>query len=188
MRTTQPKTPAPPRLKSVPLSVRVSPEDASFIAAIEIAGAETPSDKVRALLADARKRQQGFTDYSSCLGMVQEMLAPTLQRLRAAEHQERVHSELVMELTQWMPEALAFLLTDLVDANGDRDSLQAFEEGVAERMFRLIENVVRMNVTTECRGYDPLVVSRRMGPVFELVDVIQSKNVADDHRAPDTPR
>ena len=81
--------------------------------------------------------------------------------------------------------AMAFLLTDLVDADGDRDSLQAFEEGVAERLFRLIENVVRMNVTTECRGYDPGVVSSRMGPVFELVDVIRSKNAS---RAPDATR
>ena len=172
-------------LKSVPLSVRVSPEDADFIAGVDIAGAETPSEKVRALLADARRRQQGFSDYSSCLGMVQEMLAPTLQRLRAAEHRERVHSELVLELSQWMPEALAFLLTDLVDAEGDRESLQAFEEGVAERLFRLIENVVRMNVTEECRGYDPAVVARRMGPVFELVDVIRSK---DSSRAQEAKR
>ena len=171
--------------KSVPLSVRVSPEDVDFIAGVDIAGAETPSEKVRALLAEARKRHQGFSDYSSCVGMVQEMLAPTLQRLRAAEHQENVHSELVLELTQWMPEALAFLLTDLVDATEDRARLQAFEQGVAERLFRLIENVVRMNVTDECRGYDPAVVSSRMGPVFELVDVIRSK---PNPRAADTDR
>jgi hypothetical protein len=171
--------------RSVPLSVRVSPEDADFIAGVDIAGAETPSEKIRALLSDARKRQQGFSDYSSCLGMVQEMLAPTLQRLRAAEHRERVHSELVLELLQWMPEALAFLLTDLVDGSGDRESLQAFEEGVAERLFRLIENVVRMNVTVECRGYDPAVVSSRMAPVFELMDVIRAKDSTRAQESPD---
>ena len=163
-----------PGLKSVPLSVRVSPIDADFISNVEIAGAATPSEKVRALLADARKRREGFSDYPSCLGMVQEMLAPTLQQLRAAEHRERVHSELVLELTQWMPEALAFLLTDLSE-DGDREELQAFEEGVAERLFRLIENVIRMNVTRECRGYDPSVVARRMGPVIELVEVIHGR-------------
>jgi hypothetical protein len=164
--------------KSVPLSVRVSPDDADFIARTDIAGASTPSDKVRALLAEARKRREGFSDYSSCLGMVQEMLAPTFARLRAAEHRERVHSELVLELTQWMPEALAFLLTGLDDESQERSDLEAFEEGVAERLFRLIENVIRMNVTHECRGYDPAVVARRMGPVVELVTVIQSREVA----------
>ena len=166
--------------KSVPLSVRVSPDDAEFIAQIDIAGAATPSDKVRALLSEARKRREGFIDYSSCLGMVQEMLAPTLQRLLSAEHRERVHSELVLELTQWMPEALAYLLTGLRDDLEDRSELEAFEEGVAERMFRLIENVIRMNVTEECRGYDPRVVARRMGPVLELAKVIQSKDHTED--------
>jgi len=161
--------------KSVPLSVRVSPEDAAFIERMDVAGASTPSDKVRALLAEGRKRREGFSDYSSCLSMVQEMLAPTLQRLRSAEHRERVHSELVLELAQWLPEALAFVLTSLHDDSPDRDELQAFEEGVAERLFRLIENVIRMNVTDRCRGYDPDVVARRMDPVFELVDVIRLK-------------
>lgn len=164
----------------MPLSVRVSPDDAEFIAEIDIAGADTPSDKVRALLADARKRREGFSDYPSCLGMVQEMLAPTLQRLRSAEHSERVHSELVLELIQWMPEALAYLLTVLRDDGLERKDLEAFEEGVAERLFRLIENVLRMNVTRQCRGYDPTVVARRMGPVVELVGVIQTKETADE--------
>jgi len=155
--------------------VRVSPEDALFIESMDIAGAANPSDKVRSLLADARKRHEGFSDYSSCLGMVQEMLAPTLHRLRAAEYREGVHSELVLELAQWMPEALAFLLTGLPDEHGERGDLEAFEEGVAERLFRLIENVIRMNVTNECRGYDPAVVARRIDPVVELVNVIQMK-------------
>ena len=73
-----------------------------------------------------------------------------------------------------MPEALAFLLTDLPE-EGDRNELQAFEDGVAERLFRLIENVIRMNVTRKCRGYDPNVVASRMGPVIELVQVIQER-------------
>lgn len=159
--------------RSVPLSVRVSPDDAAFIERVDLGEAATPSEKVRTLLAEARKRHEGFSDYSSCLGMVQEMLAPTLQRLRAAEHRERVHSELVLELAQWMPEALAFLLTGLSDDALDRSDLEEFEEGVAERLFRLIENVIRMNVTKECRGYDPSVVAKRMAPVVELVQVIR---------------
>lgn len=164
--------------KSVPLSVRVSPDDAAFIEQVDIEGAETPSEKVRALLAEARRRHQGFSDYSSCLGMVQEMLAPTLQRLRAAEHREHVHSEPVLELAQWMPEAMAFLLTELGD-DDDRADLERFEEGVAERLFRLIENVIRMNVTDRCRGYDPEVVARRMGAVEELVNVIRAGRGAE---------
>ena len=78
-------------------------------------------------------------------------------------------------IAQWMPEALAFLLTGLDDSQQERSELEAFEEGVAERLFRLIENVLRMNVTRRCRGYDPEVVAKRMAPVIELVAVIQMK-------------
>jgi hypothetical protein len=122
--------------KTVPLSVRVTQDDAEFISRMDIAGAATPSDKVRALLADARKRQEGFRDYPGCLGMVQEMLGPMLHHLREAEHREEV-------------------------------------QGVAERLFRLLENVLRMAVTSECHGYDREVVQKRMPPVIELVDVIR---------------
>jgi hypothetical protein len=160
--------------KTVPLSVRVTQDDAEFISRLEIAGAATPSDKVRALLADARKRQDGFRDYPGCLAMVQEILGPMMHQLREAEHREEVHSELVLELTQWMPETLAFLLTSLREAD-DRDHLQKFEQGVAERLFRLLENVLRMAVTSECHGYDREVVRKRMPPVIELVDVIRKR-------------
>ncbi len=166
------------------MSVRVSPDDAEFIASVQIAGAETPSDKVRSLLAEARRRSEGFHDYSSCLAMVQEMLAPTHQRLRSAEHRERVHSELVLELTQWLPEALAFVLTGLADGSEERADLEAFEQGVAERLFRLIENVIRMNVTKECRGYDPSVVAKRMGSVVELVEVIRRRQSPGNEEVP----
>ncbi|MDJ0851507.1 MAG: hypothetical protein QNK04_24295 [Myxococcota bacterium] len=159
--------------KTVPLSVRVSQDDAEFISRLEIAGAATPSDKVRALLADARKRQEGFRDYAGCLAMVQEMLAPTLHHLREAEHREEVHSELVLELAQWVPETLAFLLTSLREGD-DREHLQKFEQGTAERLFRLLENVLRMAVTSECHGYDREVVRKRMPPVIELVEVIRN--------------
>ena len=166
--------------KSVPLSVRVSPADAAFIEQMDIEGAGTPSEKVRALLAEARRRRESFSDYSSCLGMVQEMLAPTHQRLRAAEHREHVHSELVFELTQWMPEALAYLLTSLDEDVPDSAELEAFEQGVAERLFRLIENVIRMNVTERCHGYDPEVVAKRIPPVIELVRVIQMRRTVSE--------
>ena len=53
------------------------------------------------------------------------MLAPTLHQLRLAEHRERVHSELVLELVQWMPETLAFLLTGL------EEHFEAFKASLA---------------------------------------------------------
>ncbi len=163
--------------KTIPLSVRVSPDDAEFISALDIAGASTPSDKVRALLADARKRQEGFRDYRGCLAMANEMLASFLHDLRELENRERVHSEVVSKLVEWLPETLAFLLTSLHDVGSteERERLEEFERGVADRTFRLLESVLRLGVTAECRGYDPRVIATRIEPVLELVEVIRSR-------------
>ena len=62
--------------RSVPFSARISTEDAAFIAGLEIDGAHTPSDKLRALLAEARKRRQGSGDYESSLQLAMDWLQP----------------------------------------------------------------------------------------------------------------
>ena len=64
----------------------------------------------------------------------------------------------------------------VLNFRGPKSILQKFEQGVAERLFRLMENVLRMAVTTTCHGYDPNVVRKRMPSVVELVDVIRTEN------------
>jgi len=160
--------------KNVPLSVRVAEEDAEFIARLELAGAATPSDKVRALLVEARRRRERFRDYSGCLSMVEEMLQPTLHAIRETEHAEGVHSELVARVAEWLPDLVAFLLTGPVHpAEGeDRERLRRFEAELADRVFRLVDSVLRMAVTRTCRGYDPSVVADRCDAILELAGLI----------------
>ena len=47
--------------KTVPLSVRISHDDAEYIAGLKIDDALTPSDKVRAIIRDARKAREART-------------------------------------------------------------------------------------------------------------------------------
>ena len=162
--------------KTIPMSVRVSPEDAEFISRLEIGDAITPSDKIRALLQESRKRQEGFRDLAGCVAMVSEMLAPVSTQLLELESQERIHSELVLKLKQWIPETTGFLLTHLARRSDldPRDSLEELERQLADRIFLLIEDVFRMGVTRECRGYDPAVIRDRIAPVLELAELIRS--------------
>ena len=44
--------------KSVPFSVRLTSEDAEYVAALQIPGAVTSSDKIRHIISDARKRRE----------------------------------------------------------------------------------------------------------------------------------
>jgi hypothetical protein len=49
------------------LSVRIPSEDLEWLAALEISGASTPSDKLRALIAQMRKQHQGTMDHATCV-------------------------------------------------------------------------------------------------------------------------
>ena len=161
--------------KTIPMSVRVSPEDAEFISRLSIGDATTPSDKVRALLRDSRKRHEGFHSLVGCVAMLEEMMGPASALLLEFERKERIHSELILKLKQWLPETVGLLLTHLAGASeGDEsERLTELERQLADRVFLLIEDVVRMGVTRECRGYDPAIVRDRMPPVLELADLIR---------------
>lgn len=165
--------------KSVPLSARISVDDAEFLARLRIEGATTPSEKIRGLLADARRRQEASSSYGSALTVVQHSLAPATRALREAEHAEGMHSEFALAVAEWLPDAIAFFASGIPAlGEGDRrETLAALEQGLADRVFRLLEQTLRLGVTPELPGYSPSLVSERLDRVISLVDVIRSKEL-----------
>ena len=51
----------------IPVSVRITQEDADFISELKIEGANTPSEKIRELLKQARLAHTQTHDYGSAL-------------------------------------------------------------------------------------------------------------------------
>ena len=51
----------------IPISVRISQEDADFIANLQVEGANTPSEKIRELLKQARQSYTQPQDYGTAL-------------------------------------------------------------------------------------------------------------------------
>ncbi|MDH3588576.1 MAG: hypothetical protein OEQ74_04160 [Gammaproteobacteria bacterium] len=159
--------------KTVPVSVRLPREDALFLDALSLEGAETASEKLRALISDARKRQHGTEEYPAALRLAQENLAPTLRIVRDSERNMDMHSELISRLGEWLPDCMAYLIA----CNGaatelDQDALTNIERGLAERAFVLIQSILQMGVTQSSSCYDPSVISKRLDTVMDLADVI----------------
>jgi hypothetical protein len=50
--------------KSIPISVRITPGDAAFLAQRSIEGAKTPSEKIRGLIAQSREQQSSRRTYA----------------------------------------------------------------------------------------------------------------------------
>ena len=165
--------------KTVPLSVRISEADADFLNGLKFPGATTHSEKLRALIAEARQRRSGGHSYGDVLATLQEIEAPAERRLRDAEGRTRQHSELLAQAASWLPDTMAFLMGNLPEDDEDDDDaaerLRLLEDGMADRVFVFIERVLRMAVTRRNPCYDKSAISHRMEPVVELCDVIRSQ-------------
>lgn len=158
--------------KMVPLSVRVTPADAEFIAGLQIDGATTPSDKLRAIIAEERQRREGSEDYALAVALIRDLMQPALRRLRAAEGDANVHSELVARLGEWLPDICGYLVAEAPAPADDDGDLRAFEAGLADRVFSLVDSVLRLAVTRRCRGYDPELIADHIGPTLELAELL----------------
>ncbi len=163
--------------KQVTISARISHEDAEFISQMEINGAQTPSDKLRAIIADTRRRNSRVWDYAGSLQMIQEMILPIIQEIRKKEVENQVHSEVITRLAEWLPDALAFLISSISQTKNkdDQQMLLHLEQGLVERAIRLMESFLQMGVTSCCPCYKPDAIQQRITPILDLCDIISSR-------------
>jgi len=162
-------------MKTVPLSARISQEDAEFLSALKIEDANTPSEKLRVIITETRKRHEGMQDYRSSLLMYQTMLNRVVTISREVEMENQIHSELVFRLTEWLPDVMAFATAMGSELQQSRsvESLKKFEDGITDRSFRLFQSILQMGITDTCPCYQTNAVSKRMADVVNLVNVIQ---------------
>ncbi len=170
--------------KSVPISFRISPEVAAFIAQLKIAGAATPSEKIRELIARAQREHASGRTFKESAANMREALAPSLADLQEAERDLERHSELIRVVYDWLPEAMAILITatPVVEGEPSLTHLQRLERDLADRAVRLLESVLRMAVTRQVDAYDPDLLSGRLDRVLELASLIATQRDRDRER------
>ena len=161
--------------KAVSLSTRISQEDAEFLSSLQIQGANTPSEKLRVLITDTRKRHDGEQDFRSNLLMFQEMLNRVSTISKELEMENQIHSEIVSRLTEWLPDMMAFMTTmgTELQQSASIDTLKKLEDGLTDRSFRLFQSILQMGVTDSCPCYQNDAVSKRLSSIVNLVNVIQ---------------
>jgi UPF0288 family protein (methanogenesis marker protein 3) len=160
--------------KMVQIGVRIPQEDATFISQLNVEGATTPSDKLRTIIAQARKRELGAHDYKECLATIDELLLPVRNQVRALELQQEIHSEFVLRTLDWLSDVLAFCLASRADLESSqkKESLEYFEQQLSSRIFRIIESVLQMGVTPRGPCYQPDLISVNLQQVLDITSVI----------------
>jgi hypothetical protein len=157
------------------VSARISSEDLVWLASLEVAGATTPSDKIRALIGQLRRQHEGSSDFASGLAWMRELVAPVMARVGALEHHQGNHSEIVRLLGEWVPQCMAvFLAQANLPADGRKPAVQ-LEEQLATRAFQLLSGVLRLGLTPTTDCYDPRVLDRHLPHVLELAAIIAAQ-------------
>jgi len=159
--------------KSTPLSVRVSDEDARFLAGLSLDGATTPSEKLRALLSAQRRLHEGARSPTDAAETMEDLLRPSLRRVRRTEAELSVHSEAVQRIYDRLP-VLSGLALAGPQANDERKpgaALEAFEAQLLEHAGALCEELINLALTAEPRAYAPKAVKNRLKPLIELAEL-----------------
>lgn len=161
--------------KTVPLSVRISDEDAEFLARLDIGDAHTPSEKMRALLASERRLRAGPRDAGEASEMLSDLMRPARRRLRDAEREGAVRSEALEKLYDRLPELAALALAG--PQTGESGAvLVDFEARMLEQAFSLFEDLMRMGLLSEPRCHAPDALKSRLATVAELADLVKIKH------------
>lgn len=142
----------------IPVSVRISQEDADFIAQLQLNGATTPSEKIRELLSEARLAHTHAHDYSTALGRVEQLINPARRDMLVAEKNLGVHSPLIARAFELVPDLMAILSVQL-PVNSDLTELKHHEREIMWRLVRLMDGVLQLAITGRAAAYDDKVLN-----------------------------
>lgn len=152
-------------------NARVDEDDYLWLNGFDVDGARNMSEKIRWILKDARRRHQQPDDYEQAFKQAASLIEPTVRRVRALENAERIHSDLVIRVLEWLPDVLAQVNSAIAD-NADAKALAEMEADLADRVFRLFEAIMQMGVTSRCPCYDSGAVANRLEPILDYAQII----------------
>lgn len=141
----------------IPLSVRIDQEEADFIAALQIDGTATPSEKIRELLKQARLAHEGGRDYAAALNRAELFLQTARHELLRQEKALGVHSHILARLFELLPDLTATLAADF-PAENSVAALKKYEREAMWRIVRLFDGILQLAVTAKGAAYDDAVL------------------------------
>jgi hypothetical protein len=165
------------------LSARMPVEDIEWLASLDIQGAVSPSDKLRALIGQMRRQYAGTLDYEGGLSWLRDLVAPFVTAIRTLEHNNRMHSEVITLTAEWLPQIMATLLSERALGKDAKKRAIDIEEMIVQRCFQFLCALMRLAVTREAACYNPTVIDRHISGVLELAEiVVQTRRMREDRR------
>lgn len=163
---------------TAPLSVRLSEEDTSFLAKLDIDGAVTASDKIRGLIRQARQRSESPESFLAALAVSHEHLATAVRAIRLIEQDMDRHSDVLVSLMTSAEEMLALALAAPRPGSAKADDMVRYEARFVDCAARMTEQLLRWALTPTAPAHDPQVVTRRYATLSDLIEMISAAKAA----------
>ncbi|RUM37029.1 MAG: hypothetical protein DSY58_04490 [Desulfobulbus sp.] len=160
-------------MKKIQIGARISPEDADFLNLLEINGAKTPSDKLRAIIEEARLRREYSHEFTGSYRMIQEQLAPIIERIKQTEFEQNIHSAPLARILDWLPEFYAYCLCSLPETIESEQNLQMYEKGAVDRVARLFESLLHLELSVQGTTYNSGVLKEHIASLSETMKIIE---------------
>ena len=152
------------------VGVRFPASDIEWLAGLQIKNAVTPSDKIRAIVTQARQQNGVYDDPQTCLAWAREILSPLVMAVQSEEALGHARYETLALMVEWLPSTLAALLASAPYA--DRDTLQQKEKIMVARCFQLMEAIIRLALASPTPSHDPDMIRDNVLRVLELASVL----------------
>lgn len=168
-------------MKKIQIGARVTEADAEFLNLLEIGGATTPSDKLRAIIEEARLQREYRRDFAGSYRMIQEQLGPAIEKIKEVEFENDIHSALLTRILEWLPEFYAYCLSSLpTDKIESPDELKKYESGTVERVVRLFESLLHLELSSQTSSYTPKIFRDHVDSLQELIQIINTASQKEE--------
>ncbi|GLQ97165.1 hypothetical protein GCM10007863_15850 [Dyella mobilis] len=159
---------------SVPLSVRVSQDDFEWLNSLDIRGAVTPSDKLRAIIRRDRRQQDGIQSYELTLSWLREIIQPFVEALSEYEHRSHQRSEIIAAVVEWVPQLMALLASNSIPAEASAKRARQLENMLLQRSLAMLSALLRLGIAPENATYDSNTYDRHLPLLGTLFDNVRS--------------
>lgn len=159
---------------SIPLSVRIPQDDFEWLTALDIKGAATPSEKLRAVIQRYRREHEGAESYELALAWLRDLIQPFANGVAAYEHRSGARSEIVAAAIEWGPQLMAVLSSErLGTEDGDQRARQV-EDRLLQRSLALLGALLRLGVAPQAAAYDETALERQLPRLGGLLDAVRA--------------
>lgn len=159
---------------SIPLSVRIPQADFEWLTALDLKGAATPSDKLRAVIQRYRREHEGAHSYELALDWLRDLVQPFAKDIAAYEHHSGERSEIVAAMLEWVPQLMALLASEHVATADPAERARRIEDMLLQRSVALLSALLRLGVAPAATAYDSDALERQLPRLTALLDALQT--------------